>query len=392
MILKSRLKKIICFFFILVLVLSACINAAAYDETEQDKQDINDIYNEQLEFSGANKLFYDINQNTSELLLDNGINSLEPEKIMNYGFFDFIQNIWDILISKITAPFTLLTSIVGVVLLCALINALKSTDRDNALSPAFTVGSTLAVCGIAIAPILKCILDAADAIRDAGNFMLCFIPVFTSIVTTSGKPLTAAAYHTTLFSLIQIIIRIGGTILVPLTGIYLAIAVTGSIGGGINSSGIASVVKKTLLWGLGLLLTVFIGVFIAQTFVSSAADTVSTRTAKFLVSGSIPVVGGAISEGVNAIGGCLRLLKSTTGVFGVLAVVFTMLPAIIIAILNKTALSIGAAVSEMFSQPKIAAMLKSAGDTFSILLGMLVFSGVLMVAATSIVVSLGTGY
>ena len=380
-------KILRCLIFIIVFAILFYIPVFAENDSDE-VNNYNEIYDEQKELSGADGLYYYVDEETTDFMKEHGVDSLDAEKIIGFDFFDFLKSVWDTALSVFTAPFALLASILGVMLLCSLISAIKATDNENSLSTVFSLVSTLAVCGIAVAPIVKCIISTSETIKSAGNFMLAFIPVFTGIVTTQGKPVTGIVYHTSLFTLIQIIMRIAGVFLIPLLGIYLALSITGSLGGKMNLTSVSSMIKKTLLWTLGILLTIFIGLFMVQTFVSSSADNVATRTAKFMVSGFIPIVGGAISEALNTINGCLGLLKSTVGAFGIIAVLFTMLPSIISVILYKTALSIGAAAGEMLAIEKIPGLLKSINDALSILLGMLVFTTVLLIASTSIIIAI----
>lgn len=106
----------------------------------------------------------------------------------------------------------------------------------------------------------------------------------------------------------------------------LALTVAGAAGGQLQLTGFAKTLKKVVLWVFGLLLTVFVGVLTIRSFVSSAADGVSLRTGKYLAGSMLPLVGGAVSDALGVLQGCLGKVTTSVGAFGILALLITFLP------------------------------------------------------------------
>ncbi len=64
----------------------------------------------------------------------------------------------------------------------------------------------------------------------------------------------------------------------------------------------ASSLKSLVTWAMGLLLSIFVGLLSIQSVVASGADSVTAKTAKFLIGSFIPVVGSSfrrISSGTR---------------------------------------------------------------------------------------------
>jgi len=358
-------------------------SALAFEGYEYEL-DIDIIFSEQAEMSGADRLLDSIEDDVRQRLADNGIDSINPDVIAEFNLITFMSNTWDMIKTQFTAPFALFLTITGIMLLCAMLGALKSGE-ENAMGGAYSIITGLAVCAVTLAPVVKVIGDAADSIRQAGDFMLSFIPVYVSVVTAAGRPTTAAAYSAVLFTATQGMMSIVSGTLVPLLGVFAAISAAGSAGGKIKLDSAAGMIKKVVLWSLGLLLTLFIGILSIQTMVTNSADTVVVKTAKFMVSSFIPVVGGPVSEALNTVIGCLAMLKTTVAGIGIIVCLFTLLPTIISLVLYMTALHAASAAGDILGIERIPGILKSAADTMSIMLGAVVFAAVLITVSTTVI-------
>lgn len=346
---------------------------------------------EQIEASGANDLLDQLPDGVEEQLGASGIEGIDPESILQFDIGDFFGSLWRTVKSELTKPLAIFLTLAAIILLCALLNAFHSTMEENAVSKVFSTVAVLCVCGAVILPIADCITRAAGLIRDCSTFILGFIPVFTGIMTVSGKPISGAAYSTVLFGVIQVISQIASTTLVPLLSIFLAFCLVGSVGDMIKLDGVSSTVRTTVLWILGFMLTIFIGILSMQGLVANSADTVTMKTSKFLIGSFVPVVGGAVSEALNSIQGCLGLIRSTVGAFGIIVCLLTFLPIIINIVLLMLSLNFAAMLAGVFGVTRVQGLLKSASTALSLLLGIIIFFAMLLIVATTVMLVLGLG-
>ena len=88
-------------------------------------------------------------------------------------------------------------SVLGTVLLCAMLDGLKTSLWEGTLSTVFAAVAVVCVAASIVSPIIDCITTTAAAIRDYSNFVLAFIPIFSSIVTVGGQAVTATTCETT---------------------------------------------------------------------------------------------------------------------------------------------------------------------------------------------------
>lgn len=100
-------------------------------------------------------------------------------------------------------------------------------------------------------------------------------------------------------------------------------------------------------------MTVFSAVLGITGSINSAADTVSVKTARFFLSNSIPIVGGAITDAVGTLAGSISVLRSGVGAFGICALLLLILPALLQMLLWKASLSVMSAAAELFGQKRV---------------------------------------
>lgn len=319
----------------------------------------------------------------------NGINVSEPEKMLEITpkmVFDYIL---DGLKNKLLNPLKVLGKLFSVILLASLIAGMGDTVSSKGMSKVYGIISTLICVGIISEPVCSCIQSVSDTLICGGNFMVSYVPVFSGIVAASGNISSAGSYSVIIFAVCEISTQIASKILMPLLGLCLAMTVVESINPAISLSGITDGIKKAAVWGIGFIMTVFVGLLTIQSVIGVSADTVSAKAAKFVVSSVVPVVGGAISDAYSAIKGSLGILKSGVGSYGIAALLLTMLPSIISVVLLEAAVWCGAIVSEIFGVKEINSLLKNVVSVLSIALSLLLCFTMMLVVSTAIIMILG---
>lgn len=374
------MKSISAILCTLIFLLFSCLPVTAQTQEE--------LLEEQYSAVGADELMSQLPDSAEQAMDDSGIDS--PETLQGFQMSDFFQGIWGAITGTITKPLHLLAISFGVMLLCALVQSFRSTVTSS-LSSVFSTVTTLSVCGVLVAPVVDCIIYAADTIRGVGDFLLCFVPVFTGIVTVSGMPTSGLGYQTALFGAIQVVSSVTSKILVPFLGIFLALSIIASVSGQFKISKLTGTVKKVIIWGITLLLTIFTAIFSTQSIVSVSTDTVGAKTAKFMVSSFVPVVGSAIGDAFASVQGCLGVVRSSVGAFGIIACLFTFLPPIVTVLFYMLAVKLAGAVGQMFQLEAADGIFEAVYDALSILMAFLISFSVLTIVCTALMISMHNG-
>lgn len=348
-------------------------------------------FQQQLDAVGADELLDNL-PGDAQMLMDNaGITGIDYKQLLSLSPSEFFKEVWQMVMARIKLPLAVFSTILGTILLCAMLDALKTSLWEGTLSTVFSAVSVVCIAASITSPIIDCINTTVRSIHDCSNFILTFIPIFSSVITVSGQPVTATTYTAFLFAACQVVSQVVSNTLVPLMGIYLAFCIAGNLAPGIDVTAVARVIRSTVSWALGFLLTLFVGLLSLQTMVASGSDNVASKAAKFLIGSFVPVVGGALSDAFIATQGYMRLLKTTVGVFGVLVALMTFLPVFLQTTVWYLTVNIAAAVSDMLGIKQVAEILKSSSATLGVLIAVILCFALLVIISTSLVLIVSTG-
>ena len=348
-------------------------------------------FDEQLDALGAKELEAQLPADAKELLEETGLRQITVESLLGLSPEELFPALWQMVLQEVRMPAKTQGILGGIVLLCALLGAFKEIGADTAMNQLFALIATLCVVITISGSILDCVLWASRSIEQASNFMLAFIPVFSAAMVAAGQTLSGLAYNSFLFVTCQIVSQVIVRTLVPLLGVYLALCIVGSLVPDLDISGIADGVKSIVNWGLGLLLTLFIALLSLQSMVSSSADSIALRTGKFLIGTFVPVVGGALSDAVGAAHGCLQLIKTTVGVYGIIVALFTLLPVVVRILLWFVISQMAAIAGDFMGVSNAAGLLKACAGVLGLLLAVVMCFGLLLIISTAVVIVTGLG-
>jgi stage III sporulation protein AE len=365
------MKKILC----ILAVLCFLVFCPAFGAEEID---INEIYSDGLNISGADELGDSLPDGVREQIdgfgiLDSGFDSQSITLKSVFG------KIADVFSKHFKTPLAVGCSVVALLLVFTCISGIYSENK--VLNFAVTLGITAVMAVPAVDLISNCI----TTIKAVSTFMLSFIPVFAAMLSSSGKALTAANFSSVMLVAAEAVSWIASFVLMPVAGIQLALGIATSVSPDINVSSLRNAIKKASNWTLSLLSTVLLGILSIQTAVSGPQDNLTSKTAKFVVGTTVPVVGTAVSEAMGTVRGCLKLLGSSVLIYGVIAVALIVLPSVAELILWRVSLLLCSSVAEVLSEKRSAELLKSVDSCISFILGITVLLFILFVISLTVV-------
>ena len=382
-------KMLICtLFFFLTMLFPLAVGASDATSSTSDTESEYD-FEDQLKASGADELTDELPEETKELLRKLGIDSIQPDSLLGLTADSVATTLTDTVKESAKGPLKSAAAVAGIILLCALLEGFKISFGERPLAGVFGAVAALSVGVAIILPVLEVIQKAGEAVRASSTFMLSFIPVFAGITTAAGQPVTASLYQGLLFGVAQVVSSAANTIVVPLLSLFLAFSLVSAVAPNLNLSATAGSIQKVASWVLGLVMTIFVGILSIQGVVGNASDGVAIKAAKFFSGSFIPVVGSALGDALGAVQGCVGLLKSTVGSFGILAVIVIFVPPLIQALIWQFILNIGAAFSDLFDLKQISAMLRSTAKVLNLLIAVMLCCSLLLIISTTILLALG---
>lgn len=373
-------------FFIMILFSSFTVYADTEDATEYTTED---IYNSQYEQSGADALLRELTPEVKKQLKDIGVTSPSWQELNSMSFFDIFGSIMNTIQQQSVTPLNCVVKIMGVVMLVALINSVKSSLGSSSLTAVLNSVATLTVSIILIQPVCQTIEYSTTIIKLSADFMLIFIPVMAGIMLTMGQSLQAAGSYTMVMGAGTAVSQISNNILVPLLNTFLGISVVSGISQRVNLNGFCELINKVLKWVLTFTMSVFTAILTMQSIISSSADSAGVKATRFAISSFVPLVGGALSEAYQTVRGCMGMLKSGVGVFAILATGTIYLPAIISCLLWLAAINIAIALAGVFDMGDIIKLLKSVTTVINSLIAILLCCMIIFIVSSAIMLMAG---
>ena len=373
-------------FFITILLSSFTVYADIEDATEYTTEG---IYNSQYEQSGADALLRELTPEVKKQLKDIGVTSPSWQELNSLSFFDIFGSIMNTIQQQSVTPLNCVVKIMGVVMLVALINSVKSSLGSSSLTAVLNSVATLTVSIILIQPVCQTIEYSTTIIKLSADFMLIFIPVMAGIMLTMGQSLQAAGSYTMVMGAGTAVSQISNNILVPLLNTFLGISVVSGISQRVNLNGFCELINKVLKWVLTFTMSVFTAILTMQSIISSSADSAGVKATRFAISSFVPLVGGALSEAYQTVRGCMGMLKSGVGVFAILATGTIYLPAIISCLLWLAAINIAIALAGVFDMGDIIKLLKSVTTVINSLIAILLCCMIIFIVSSAIMLMVG---
>ena len=267
--------------------------------------------------------------------------------------------------------------------------ALNAFDKENSIDTAIKLCITLSVCAALISGIWGSINAAVSAIKSGSSFMLAFVPVYAGILSVSGATATAGTSGALMLGAAEFISSATSFGITAIMGTYLSVSISSTVSPLLNGVGLAECIKKVGMWAMSLCTTVFLGLIGATTAVNSAADTLGTRTAKYILGTCVPVAGTALSGAVNTVSASLSLLKSSVGIYGVIALCVMLLPILAELLMWRVVLNLLSGVSILFSADDTSKLFRAVDSMVSFLVGTVFLVAATFIISLFVTVSLG---
>lgn len=363
------MKKII---IVLVLLFVFAMPVSASDDT----------YTAEYEASGADELSSYLTDDAKKYFYENGIDPADSDWVQNLSAENVFSHILTLFGSGIKAPLKSAGVALGLILLAAAFPSLSDSSTKN--------GEIIAVLCVAVciaSPVWKTVFAAVEAVKGSSSFMLCFVPVFAGIVAVSGGAVSSVSMSALLLGAAEAVGAVAAFAILPMMGSYLGISLCTSVSPLCSNNDIAEGIRRIAFWVLSLITTVFIGILSIQTAVNSSADSLALKTGKFIIGTAVPIGGAALSEAAATVTASLSLLRSSVGIYAIVALAVILLPIIIEMLIWRLMIFLCSCVSGQFSLGGVTRLLKAVDMMLSLLIGMVLLIAAMFIISLTVVVT-----
>lgn len=229
----------------------------------------------------------------------------------------------------------------------------------------------------------------SETIYNMTSFMQAMFPVIITLIISLGNFASGALFNPLILASINIVSSLTEKIILPAIFLSAVFFLVNSLTENSYIKKLAGLLRQFALIFIGLTVTVFSGVTAVQGVVSSSADGVLVKTAKFSIDKFIPVIGGYISDSVDLILSCSTLIKNALGAVGLLVLILMLL----IPILKLLSISLIFKGLSVLVEPmgiqNISDSLNEMGNTIIILISILILVALMFLIMITILINTG---
>ena len=243
--------------------------------------------------------------------------------------------------------------------------------QKNSDLPVVTIATALAMTSVLFSDLHGMLALCTQTLEQTAIFSNTMLPVMAGAITLSGAPVTAGATQSITMFALSLITQFISSVLVPAICAYIAIITVNAALSHDLLDNLAQFIKWLTTGSLKLILTIFIGYLSISGAISGSVDAVVLKTAKFAVSGSVPVVGGIISDATESMLAGMLTVKNSLRMIVMLGVVAICIIPFLQVGINYLIFKAGTAAFSPICSPPIRKLMVGIGDSLGLMLGML---------------------
>ena len=223
--------------------------------------------------------------------------------------------------------------------------------------------------------------QTAQAMYRLSDYSKAALPVIYTAAAAAGAVSSAAVRYAAATFALDVMMSRAQKAVIPLIYADLALGLTDVL----FANPILSAVEKLVRWAARTVMTYAALAFTAylsmSALISTSVDAAAIKTARSVISGALPVVGGMISDASAALLSAAALVRSCTGVFGLIAVCAISVGPFAVLAVKHFVFKTVAAVAESLQSPRLKQLFSCVGSAAAMLMGLLGCSAVMLFLA-----------
>lgn len=370
---------------IIVMVLIVFLSNSSYandNQTiieQQEEFKIQDFIKNAEKFTGEFFEDIDINEILNDAIKGEVDNSTLLKKILN------------ILGKEVTTNIKSLVSILAIILIHSILKSISESLENNNISKLIYYVQYILIVTVIMSNFTDIIKLVQDTTGNLIGFMNALVPLLITLMMYTGSITTSSAVEPIILFMINFIGNIIQNLIIPFVLVLTSLVIISKISDKVHIDKLSKFFKSGIVWFLGIVLTVFVGIVSLEGTLSSSVDGITAKTTKAVVSSAIPVVGKILGDAVDTVLGCGIVLKNAVGLVGVVIVIGICIMPILKLFVLSVSYKLLSTVVQPIADEKIIDLLEQIGDIFKIFLGILCAISFMLIIGTTLVLKISNG-
>ena len=283
-------KKYKIHIFIIIFLILISKNTYAIEQNEATI-DTKNILEEQQSSFGIKEFLNETKKYTTGFLEEIDISDIFNQALKgNIDNKNIMKKILKILGTQVVSTIKILVNILLIVLIHSILKSLTDSLENSDISKIVYYVQYILIVTIIMTNFSDILVSVKETIDNLIGFSQLLIPLLVTLMIYTGSIVSTATIEPILLFLIEFISNMIKTLVLPIISIITVIIIISKITDKIQISKLGNFFKSSIIWGLGVILTLFVGVLSLEGSLTSSVDGVTAKTAKAAVSSLIPVV------------------------------------------------------------------------------------------------------
>lgn len=275
---------------ILLLLIIICIPTISLAQTETIEQ--SEILESQQKTLNISSFIEEAKKYSSNIYKDIDFNELFNSAITgNINNKTIINDILKILGKEIVGSVAVIGSIILIIIIHSIFKSLSEGLENKTISQITYYIQYILIVTLIMTNFSNILIMIKESIQNLVGFMNNLIPILITLMLTTGNIVSANLMQPIILFIITFIGNFITTIIIPLVLIATALGIISKISDKIQIDKLSKFLKSSVVWILGVILTIFVGLISVEGSLSSSVDGITAKTTKAAVSSFIPVVG-----------------------------------------------------------------------------------------------------
>lgn len=373
--------------FLMAFLFIFFISPISYAEEETASQE--EILSSQQDSLNISSFIKEAQKYTTDTFEDLDLGELFSSAITGNVDNETLLKVFSKMIGKeVVSCINVLGSIVIIIVIHSILKSISEGLENKSISQiTYYVQYILIVTLIMknFADILTMVRTSIDSLV---GFMNSLVPLLITLMLTTGNIASAGITEPIILFIITFIGNFITTVLIPFILIANVLGIVSKVSPRVQVDKLAKFFNSSVVWVLGIVLTIFVGVLSVEGSLSSTVDGITAKTAKAAVTNFIPVVGKILGDAVDTVIGCSNVLKNAVGIVGVIVIVCICIGPIIKLAVLMALYYLAGAICQPIADEKIVKLLDQMGDTFKMLLAIMCSISVMLIVGTTLVIKI----
>lgn len=286
---------------------------------------------------GVSSFLEEANKYTEEVFQDIDIKELLDSAIK--GEVDnskLINIVLNLLGKEVISAIKTIAIVLVIIIIHSILKSITDELENKGISQIIFYVEYILIVTLIMTGFAEIVKMTVQSISNLTSITNLLIPILITLMITTGSIASAGLIQPILLVMTSFIGNIINMLIVPVIMVSTVLSIVSNISDRVQIGRLSKFFKSSIVWALGIILTIFVGVLSLEGTLSSSVDGITVKTVKAATGTVIPVVGKILGDSVDTVLGCAGILKNAVGLVGVIIILgICIVPIIKLAVLTR---------------------------------------------------------